>query len=77
MQTLESKQLNLVFPEDMTESEVTSQLVTRLPIETTNDLYAALITFKNSILTDLHKQGLRLISSTELENLKAQIDDKY
>ena len=54
-----SKQLNLHFPVDMTESEAVAELRTRLPITTTNDLYAALITYKNAVVHDLYNQGFR------------------
>lgn len=47
-----SQQLNLVFPDDMTEQEVISELTRRLPIETLNDLYSAMYTYKNAIIRD-------------------------
>lgn len=54
-----SRQLNIHFPDDMTESEIITELRARLPITTTNDLYAALITYKNAVVRELHNQGFR------------------
>lgn len=54
-----ARQLNLHFPDDLTESEVVTELRARLPITTTNDLYAALFTYKNSVVRELHNQGYR------------------
>lgn len=54
-----SIQLNIHFPDDLTESEVVTELRARLPITTTNDLYAALITYKNAVVRELHNQGYR------------------
>lgn len=58
-----TRQLNFHFPDDMTESEVVTELRANLPITTTNDLYAALITYKNAVVRDLHNQGFRHVGT--------------
>lgn len=65
MRTPASRQLNLVFPEDMTEAETVTELRSRLPITTVNDLYAALITYKNAVVRELHDQGYRYVNPHE------------